>query len=249
MISDLYINAIKLNNKESDARDNYVFSLPVIKNLRSLEFNKKVTFFVGENGTGKSTLLEAIAVNMGFNPEGGTRNFNFSSKETHSLLYKYLTVVKGLRRPKDGFFLRAESFYNVATEVDRLDKIAVTQIPFLDMYGGKSLHDQSHGESFMSLVLNRFNGNSLFILDEPEAALSPTRQLSLLVKINELVKQNAQFIIATHSPVILAYPGADIYLLDNDQIKLTAYEDTEHYMITKEFLNNRERMLKILFEE
>lgn len=246
MISDLYITGIKLQNKIPD-ENSFVFSLPVIKNLSNLKLNKQVTFFAGENGTGKSTLLEAIAINMGFNPEGGTRNFNFASNETHSPLYKYITVIKGIKRPKDGFFLRAESFYNVATEVDRLDKITMSS--FLDNYGGKSLHAQSHGESFMSLVLNRFKGNSLFILDEPEAALSPTRQLSLLVKIKDLVKQNCQFIIATHSPIILAYPDADIYVLNDDEIKLTQYEETEHYTITKQFLNNRDKMLKLLFEE
>lgn len=261
MFSDLYISGIKLQKKVTD-EDSYVFSLPAIKNLNQLDMSKKVTFFVGENGTGKSTLLEAIAVNMGFNPEGGTRNFNFASNETHSLLYKYLTVVKGVKRPKDGFFLRAESFYNVATEVDRLKKITLASyflgeaaVPsdsdnsFLNDYGGKSLHNQSHGESFMSLVLNRFKGNSLYILDEPEAALSPTRQLSLLVQINELVKQNCQFIIATHSPILLAYPNADIFVLNDNDIKLTKYEDTEHYTITKQFLNNPMQMLKYLFEE
>jgi len=248
LFNELYISGIKLQKNETN-EDSYVFSLACIKNLGKLELNKKVTFFVGENGTGKSTLLEAIAVNMGFNPEGGTRNFNFASNETHSPLYKYLTVVKGVKRPKDGFFLRAESFYNVATEVDRLDKLVITRIPFMDSYGGKSLHNQSHGESFMSLVLNRFGGNGLYILDEPEAALSPTRQLSLLVKINELVKQNCQFIIATHSPILLAYPNADIYLLNDNDIKLTAYEETEHYTITKQFLNNPQKMLHYLFDE
>lgn len=261
MFSDLYISGIKLLKNEID-EDSYVFSLPCVKNLDQIDLTKKVTFFVGENGTGKSTLLEAVAVNTGFNPEGGTRNFNFASNETHSPLYQYLRVIKGVKRPKDGFFLRAESFYNVATEVDRLKKISMASYlfgeavspsdsdnPFLNQYGGKSLHNQSHGESFMSLVLNRFGGNGLYILDEPEAALSPTRQLSLLVQINELVKQNCQFIIATHSPILLAYPDADIYLLDDNSIKLTAYKDTDHYSITKQFLNNTEKMLQYLFDE
>ena len=251
MIKDIYIIGLKLKNNISD-ESNYALSLPVIKSLgqEQLVLNKNVTFFVGENGIGKSTLLEAIAVNMGFNAEGGTRNFNFASKETHSPLYQNLIVVKGVKRPRDGFFLRAESFYNVATEVDRLDEIGISsQRQFLDNYGGKSLHNQSHGESFMSLVLNRFKGNSLFILDEPEAALSPTKQLSLLVKINELEKQNCQFIIATHSPILLAYPNADLYVLNENEIKLTAYKDTEHYTITKQFLNNTEKMLNYLFEE
>jgi predicted ATPase len=246
LFSDLYINGIKLQ-KPISSENNYVFSLPVIKNLSQIDLNKRVTFFIGENGTGKSTLLEAIAINLGFNPEGGTRNFNFSSIETHSPLYQYLTVIKGVKRSKDGFFLRAESFYNVASEVDRLYEIKPSY-SFLNEYGGKSLHNQSHGESFMSLVANRFKANSLFILDEPEAALSPTRQMTLLVQINELAKQNCQFIIATHSPILLACPDSDIYVLDENNIKLTAYEETEHYTLTKHFLNNTDKMLKCLLE-
>ncbi len=245
LFDDLYVREIKLREHIS-SDESYVFSIPIIKNLKTLSINKKVTFFVGENGTGKSTLLEAIAVNLGFNPEGGTRNFNFSSVETHSILYKNLSVVRGVKRPKDGFFLRAESFYNVASEIDRLDKAAPN--PFIHIYGGKSLHSQSHGESFMSLVLNRFGGNSLYVLDEPEAALSPTRQMTLLVRINELVKQNCQFIIATHSPILLAYPDADIFTLDENGIKLTQYEETEHYVVTRQFLNNPQKMIRYLFD-
>lgn len=247
MISDLYIRGIKKQEKPENIEENYVFSLPVVKNLSIMNINKKVTFFVGENGTGKSTLLEAIAVNCGFNAEGGTKNFNFASKETHSSLYEFLTVIKGVKKPKDGFFLRAESFYNVATEIDRLSEICPSAY-FMNSYGGKSLHNQSHGESFMSLILNRFSGNGLYILDEPEAALSPSRQFALLAQINELVNQNSQFIIATHSPILLAYPDAEIYVLSDDGIKLTAYEETEHYVLTKQFLDNPQRMMKYLFE-
>jgi Predicted ATPase len=245
MSDNLYIKEIKLK-KDIDSDESYVFSLPVVRSLDRLNITKKVTFFAGENGTGKSTLLEAIAVNLGFNPEGGSRNFNFASVETHSSLYKYITVVKDVKRPKDGFFLRAESFYNVASEVDRLDKAAPA--PFMHNYGGKSLHTQSHGESFMSLVLNRFGENGLYILDEPEAALSPTRQMTLLVRINELVKQNCQFIIATHSPILLAYPDADIFSLNENGVELTPYEQTEHYTVTRQFLNNPGKMIKYLFE-
>ncbi|MDD4716374.1 MAG: AAA family ATPase, partial [Oscillospiraceae bacterium] len=205
----------------------------------------KVTFFVGENGTGKSTLLEAIAVACGFNAEGGTRNFNFATEETHSDLCRYLTVCKGVKRPKDGFFLRAESFYNVASEIDKLDQIS----PLIDYYGGKSLHKQSHGESFMSLVLNRFGGNGIYILDEPEAALSPSRQMTLLAAIDSLVKDDSQFIIATHSPILMAYPDADIFVLTDDDIRLTPYEETEHYTLTKQFLNNPHKMLRYLLED
>nr|MBP6492096.1 AAA family ATPase [Clostridia bacterium] len=174
MINQQYIRSIKLHN-EKQGLESYVAKLSILKDLENIEMSKPVTFFVGENGTGKSTLLEAIAVGYGFNAEGGTKNFSFSSQATHSNLHQYITVVKGVKRPKDGFFLRAESFYNVASEVDRLDREGPSSL--VDSYGGKSLHEQSHGESFLSLVLNRFHGDGIYILDEPEAALSPSRQM------------------------------------------------------------------------
>lgn len=171
-----------------------------------------VTFLVGENGSGKSTLLEAIAVSCGFNAEGGTRNFTFSTRATHSELGEYITVAKR-RYPRDGFFLRAESFYNVATNIDEMDEEPSFSPRLIDSYGGVSLHSQSHGESFLALVQNRFGGEGLYLLDEPEAALSPTRQLTLLGEMHQLVERNSQFIIATHSPILMAYPGARIYEL------------------------------------
>lgn len=240
MVQDnVYIKEIRLK-KEIYKEESYIKNLPVVSNLDSLALSSNVTFFVGENGSGKSTLLEAIAVNSGFNAEGGTKNFNFSSMETHSDLYKYITVVKSVKRPKDGFFLRAESFYNVATEIERLDAI--------DSYGGTSLHKMSHGESFITLMTSRFGGNGLYILDEPEAALSPLKQMSMLTVINELVKQNSQFIIATHSPILMAYPDADIFVIDENGIMKTPYKKTDNYVITRKFLENPEKMIHYLFE-
>ena len=235
------IKEIRLK-KEIHKEESYIKDLPVVKNLNSIDLSSNVTFFVGENGCGKSTLLEAIAVNMGFNAGGGTRNFCFSSRETHSDLYKYITIVKSINRPKDGFFLRAESFYNVATEIENIDD------EILDSYGGISLHEMSHGESFMTLMVNRFGGNGIYILDEPEAALSPIKQMAMLTIINELVKKKSQFIIATHSPILMAYPDADIFVIDNYGIVKTPYKKTDNYMITRKFLENPENMMKYLFE-
>ena len=241
-----YIRSVKLH-KEKQGLESYVARLAILKGLDHLELDKPVTFFVGENGTGKSTLLEAIAVSYGFNPEGGTKNFCFSSRETHSNLHEYLIVVKGVRRPKDGFFLRAESFYNVATEVDRLD---MEGPGLVNSYGGRSLHEQSHGESFLSLVINRFHGKGIYILDEPEAALSPSRMMALLCRIHELVTQDSQFIIATHSPILMAYPDADIYITDQSHaLTLTKYKETEHYKLTRDFMNHPEQMISYLLKE
>ena len=208
MFGKLYVRSIRLSDMPP-AR-NYISTLPVVRNLAQmgeLRFDKPVTIFVGENGVGKSTLIEALAVAMGFNAEGGTRNFRFSTENTHSELYQYLTVVKGMKYPKDGFFLRAESFYNVATNIDQMDSAPSFGPPIIDSYGGVSLHEQSHGESFMALVENRFGGNGVYILDEPEAALSPMRVMTLMARINELVKKNSQFIISTHSPMLAVAMG------------------------------------------
>ncbi len=191
---------------EQAPRNGYPFDLPDVRALETLSFHPDVTFLVGENGSGKSTLLEAIAVVWGFNPEGGTVNFNFSTRPSHSDLYKYLRIVRSHKRPKDGFFLRAESFFNLATNIEHLDADPSFTPPVSDSYGGRSLHEQSHGESFLSVFLNRFGGNGFYVLDEPEAALSPTRQLAVLRRIHHLVLHNSQFVIATHSPLLMAYP-------------------------------------------
>jgi len=226
----------------------YPFNLPAVRNLSKLSMHPHVTFLVGENGSGKSTLLEALAVAWGFNPEGGSRNFRFSTRSSHSALHQYLRLERGLRRPRDGFFLRAESYFNVATEIEHLDSVTAASPPIVDSYGGKSLHEQSHGESFLALVTNRFFGNGLYLLDEPEAALSPTRQLALIARMHQLVKQNSQFVIATHSPLLLAYPDATIYSLEPDGIRQLVYEETEHYQITRRFLSDHRAMLARLLD-
>lgn len=246
MTSAKYICSILFDNKLN--KNSYLCNLPIIKYLetnKEIFFSSNVTFLVGENGTGKSTLLEAIAVAYGFNAEGGSKNFTFSTNETHSELYRHISLAKkGFA--KDGFFLRAESLYNVATNIDDMDKLPSFDAPVIGGYGGVSLHKQSHGESFLAIVQNRFFGNGLYILDEPEAALSPMKLLTLMAEINELVKKNSQFIIATHSPILMTFPNAQILEFSKDGIKEIAYQDTEHFQITKSFLENPEKMLYYL---
>ena len=226
----------------------YPFNIPAIGGLDTIEFDRPVTFFVGENGSGKSTLLEAIAVGMGLNPEGGSRNFRFATRESHSRLSDFLRLARSVRRVRDSYFLRAESYFNVATEIETLDREEGLSPPIIDSYGGKSLHEQSHGESFFSLFMNRLRGNGLYFFDEPEAALSPTRQLSFLSRLHDLVKDGSQFLIATHSPILLAYPDAAIHVLDDGPPRRIEYRDTEHYGVTRTFLNDTERMLDILLD-
>ena len=240
-----FIREIKIR-KDEIPEDSYLREIPAICSVNTVRFEKPVTFFVGENGSGKSTLLEGIAVAYGFNPEGGTRYFNFSTKDTHSELSQAVSVLKGIKRPRDEFFLRAESFYNVATQIDEYER---EQGQYLKYYGGKSLHCQSHGESFLSLVQNRFLGGGLYLLDEPEAALSPQRQLTLLYLIHELVKKGSQFIIATHSPILLGLPDAEIYSLDNGVISGIPYEDADCYRIMKLFINDKDLFLRQLLQE
>jgi predicted ATPase len=240
-LTEQYLRSVALKRDKVPSFKEYPFSIPGIRNLETIEFHPKVTFLIGDNGTGKSTLLEAIAIACGLNPEGGSRNMGFATRESHSPLHQFLRVVRGVRRPKDSFFLRAESFYNVATQIDDLEAA--------HNYGGISLHAQSHGESFWALLTNRFWGNGLYFLDEPEAALSPTRQLAALALLHQLTKKSSQFVIATHSPIIMAYPEADILLISQDGISSVHYEDTEHYRVARDFMNRRENILKELLQD
>jgi len=240
-----YVLEVKLKRDRVPSFEQYPFSLPVVRNLHTLELHPKVTFVIGENGTGKSTLLEAIAVAWGFNPEGGSKNFRFSSRGSHSTLHDYLTLVKGVKRPKDGYFLRAESFFNVATEIEHLDA-GPGGPPVINSYGYRSLHEQSHGESFFALLLNRFGGNGFYVLDEPEAALSPSRQLALIARLHELVQSRSQCVIATHSPILMAYPDACIYQITAQGLEHVAYEQTEHFLVARAFLQDPSRYLNEL---
>ena len=242
----MYINAFRVEEIDSGE---YYARLPIVKLLQEMgwfRLGSPVTFFVGENGSGKSTLLEALAVCTGMNAEGGSRNFTFATKRTDSGLSKHISLARGARE-RDSFFLRAESFYNVATEIERLDGIEAPTRKISESYGGVSLHEQSHGESFLSLVQNRLSGG-LYILDEPEAALSPTRQMTLLVEFQRMVQAGAQLIVATHAPILLAFPGAEIYEITGDGIELTAYENCDHVRVTRRFLNDPQGMIRRLME-
>jgi predicted ATPase len=234
---------VTLDRTRGELEAQYAAQLPAIKTLNRLDLHPHVTFFIGENGSGKSTLLEAIAVADGFNAEGGTRNFNFDSRASHSDLSKWIRLGRSPRgrRRSDGFFLRAESFYNVASEIEKLGLVSATS-----PYGATSYHEQSHGESFIDLMTNRLRGDGLYLFDEPEAALSPQRQLAFLVAMHELVERESQFVIATHSPIIMAYPNAWIYEFGANGIQRVEYKETEHYRVTHAFLNRPELTLRQL---
>lgn len=217
----------------------YPFAIPAVRDLETLELDPGVTFLIGENGSGKSTLIEALAIVLGLNAEGGSQNFRVAERPSESELHRYLTPIRSHRRPRRRFFLRAESLFNVATEVERLE---------LDEYGWEALHDRSHGEAFLWLLRDRFVPGGLYLLDEPEAALSPRRQLAMLTRMQELVRGGSQLVVATHSPILMAYPGAKILLLDEEGMRPVRYEDTEHVQITRDFLNEPSRYLRHLLD-
>lgn len=224
--------------------NNYLKDINALRGLKSIEFQKPITFFVGENGCGKSTLLEALAIASGYNPEGGTRNYDFSTRDTHSELCKAICLEKGTRRPAWGIFLRAETFYNMATAAEMLDEDDDNSGAMFNRYGGSSFHKMSHGESFYTMLETDITDNGLYFLDEPEAALSPRRQLNLLGLLHKYADRGAQFIIATHSPILLACPNASIYEFSDYGVKEIGYEETDIYKIVSGFVKNRDQMLK-----
>lgn len=244
VVNDRFLRSVELLRDEVDDFAAHPFSIPAIGTLSSVDLDAPVTMLAGENGSGKSTLVEGIAVAAGFNAEGGTVNLRFGTTDeaSHSGLSEALRLVRGTGRPKTGFFLRAESFFNVASALDRLGGQT------LESYGGRSLHERSHGESFLALVNNRFGPRGLYILDEPEAALSVTGNLALLRRMQTLVGEGSQFIVATHSPILLGFPEAAIYLLDSEGLQPTAYEDTPQFQLTRNFLEDRERFFHHLFD-
>ena len=240
MLSDLIIRGLRIDwSKISE--DSYLREIEALKGLEEIRFERRVTFFVGENGSGKSTLLEAAAVAYGFNPEGGTVNYSFSTYDSHSELYGAVKIIRGIRKASAGYFLRAESFYNVATKEEEYSRGP----------GGRplDLHKRSHGESFLAMAQENFRGGGLYLLDEPEAALSPQRQLTLLIAIDRCASEGAQFLIASHSPILLGLPGAQILSFDAGRIHPCRYEDTDSYQVTELFINNRDKLLGRLLDK
>lgn len=245
-MNDNFIQSIRIDWKQVD-QDSYLHSIEALKSMDILKFQKNITFFVGENGTGKSTLLEAIAVAYGFNPEGGTLNYRFSTFDDVSKLSGAIRMAKGYRRARSNYFFRAESFFNVASKAEDYRDTTPKEI-YYRRYGGKSLHEQSHGESFLA-YFQSFEKEGLYLMDEPEAALSPQRQLTLLLQIAKMAQKGSQFIIATHSPVLLGIPGADIISFDDGDMRRCRYEETESYQVMEMFINHRERLIKCLLDE
>jgi predicted ATPase len=232
-------HVVLLRDKVPDWKT-YPFSIPAISSMGQIDLHPSVTFLVGENGMGKSTLAEAIAIKAGFNPEGGTKNFRQSNRPSESILHGYLRMARGATRERGGFFLRAETMFNVATEAETEG---------FGEYGWEALHDKSHGEAFLWLALKRFHDRGLYILDEPESALSPRRQLAFLARMHELVQGGSQFVISTHSVILMSYPDARILVLDEKGIRVCKYEETDHFVVTRAFIQDPAGMLKTVLSD
>ena len=232
----MFIRSLSIDWNEISPHS-YLRGIDAIHNLENLSFRKPITFFVGENGSGKSTLLEALAVAYGFNPEGGTRNYHFSTKDTHSELCDAIRLIRNPSKARWGYFLRAESFYNVATAEEEYAERS------------REYHRKSHGESFLAVAQDNFKENGMYMLDEPEAALSPQRQLTLMLEIIRCARSNAQFIIVTHSPILLGMPDSEILSFDSGRIHPIEYEETDSYRITEMFIRDRKRFLSKLLDE
>lgn len=245
MSTTAFLRSVRLRGEAVEDMNRYPFSIPAIRRLGEIDLSPRMTFFLGDNGMGKSTLIEAIAVALGLNAEGGTQNFRFATRHSESELWKSLRIVKGVRRPRTKFFFRAESFFNVASEIERLDEEPGGP-PIIHSYGGRSLHEQSHGESFFSLVMERFGPEGLYILDEPESALSPIRQVAFLKRAHQLIREGSQFVIATHSPILLSFPGAWLYELSQEGIRRVEVEETETFRVTRSVLTRREQFFREL---
>jgi predicted ATPase len=242
------VRAVRLRREDIPDAGAWPWSLPALRGFEELVLDPAVTFLVGENGTGKSTLVEGIAVAAGFNPEGGTTNFGFATKQDSvSPLGDLLTLARGARRPRTGFFLRAESMFNVASEIERLQEIG--PVPILDSYGGTSLHEVSHGEGFLAIAMHRFGPEGLYVLDEPEAGLSPRSLLALMARMADLIAAGSQFVIATHSPILLAFPGALVLELDEDGLRAVDWDDADAVRLTRGFLEDPSAYLRHLLAE
>lgn len=238
--NDAFVRSAEILWNEVPDADAYPFDIPAIASLRKLRFNKGVTFFCGENGTGKSTLLEAVGIAFGFNPEGGSRNYTFSTRPTHSELHDFIRLDRSLYRPLDGYFVRSDTLFNLISATDELDDDQ-------RYYGGVSLHARSHGESIMALITRRFRPEGFYILDEPETGLSQSGQIALLCELTRLRDAGCQLIIATHSPILLALPGATVYQFDDDVREIDAKDSLEWIMMQR-FMDDPDAAVRAFLE-